>query len=218
MSSAFIQALSGAAVDLFSPKPEWFDIATVAHSLSDKTRFCGQAKVKGYTIAQHCVLVSRCFTDRFTAKHGLLHELDECMLPDLPSSLKASPEFAFYRELCERHMKAGSAAFGLAYPWPEKVHAEVKLADRILLATEARDIMGGQAFDWQLGVEPLPERIEVWPAHRAAQRFLERYCELSGPMPSLASARRIAREALAGARDLREAHEVIAGLPEEEKP
>ena len=200
--------------DLSDPQPEWFAIKTVAHALSDKTRFCGQAKVKGYTVAQHCVLVSRLFTDRHLALFGLLHELDEVVLPDMPSSLKAAPSFAFYRELCELHMKAGCAHFCLEYPWPTEVKAAIKAADTILLATEARDVMGGQTFDWELGHEPLAERIDVWPAHRAEQRFLERFAELTGPIPTLATAKAVAREALSGDRDLREAHEAILLLLE----
>lgn len=213
---AIIQRLNGEPGDLFDPQPEWFDIDTVAHALASKNRWCGQAKVFGYSVAEHSVRVSRLFTDRSVALHGLLHELDEVFLPDMPGPLKAASEMEWYRELCERHMVAGSRAFGLQWPWPTEVQAAVHAADRILLSTETRDLTANVAM-FLRAAEPLEERIEPWPAHRAERRFLERFQELTWPLPALTIAKHIAREALAGVRELHEAHQDILALPEDDR-
>jgi hypothetical protein len=58
----------------------------------------------------------------------------------------------------------------------------VDLADRILLATEKRDLMPPDPEDWEIlaGIRPLPGRIVPWPEVRARTLFLRRFEELWG--------------------------------------
>ena len=58
----------------------------------------------------------------------------------------------------------------------------MKLADRILLATEKRDLMAPDPRPWTCleGIAPLPNPIVSWSESVALERFLERFSELSG--------------------------------------
>ena len=71
--------------------------------------------------------------------------------------------------------------FGLAPEMPESV----KHADRVLLATEFRDVTTVDDLDWivaECGVEPLDHRthvIDPWPSIVAEDNFLRRFRELT---------------------------------------
>jgi hypothetical protein len=164
----------GVLIDLFDPPPSAFDIGTVAHALAQKCRWGGQA-ARFYSIAQHCVLTSWLVPDE-VALQGLLHELDEVFLPDVPGPLKHLPWAAEWRALCDRHMRAGCAWHGLPYPFDERVH----LADELLLSTEARDIMSiaDPVAEWGVRWAPLPCRIEPWDMLYSEAKFLSRYADL----------------------------------------
>ena len=64
---------------------------------------------------------------------------------------------------------------------PSKEPAAVRLADKVLCATEARDLMPtNQAYWSKIGVKPLPSKIRPWAASAAERTFLGRYRALSG--------------------------------------
>lgn len=172
-TAAVCQLLDGRIVDIRNPEPSWFDIRTVAWSLSSKNRFGGMATAR-YSVAEHCLRLSRLTSDPILATYGILHELDEvCALPDVPSGLKYVPEMAWYRALCDRHQAAGHAAFGLQWPRPPSVESWVKAADAIMLATERRDLMAPS--EWKPEAEPLPEKIVPMSPDVAEREFLARW-------------------------------------------
>ena len=59
---------------------------------------------------------------------------------------------------------------------------EIHRADRILLATEKRDLMAHDSWAWPIleGVEPLSEPIVPWSPEVSMERFLHRFIELAG--------------------------------------
>ena len=147
------------------PHPEDIDISDIAHALSLICRFGGHCR-EFYSVAEHCVHVSLVAArlareagadaeeSRAVALAGLLHDASEAYLGDMIRPLKHQPEMAAYRAAEVAVAQAIAERFGL--PWP--MHPEVKQADEVLLATEARDIMGGEsAGKWRLHAAPMAE-------------------------------------------------------------
>jgi len=124
-------------------------------------------------VAEHSVRVARALP-RELARWGLLHDATEAYVGDLPRPIKQ--QLPTYRAAEEELMRLVAARFDLPWPMPP----EVVEADTVLLATEARDLMAPPPADWELGVEPLPERIEPWPAERAKREYLACWEALGG--------------------------------------
>lgn len=171
MRGPFVQAHSGRAFYPSDPRPEDIGIEDIAHSLSLQCRFGGHSTVS-YSVADHCIRVS----DNVPASDalwGLLHDASEAYLVDVPRPVKAL--LVGYREIEERVMAAVCVKFGLPIKRPESVH----LADEILLATEARDLMKPSRVAWPPMPRPLDERITPRSAEQARVAFLNRFERLS---------------------------------------
>jgi 5'-nucleotidase len=168
----WIQTFSGAKFQPGAPRPEDFNIADIAHSLSLLCRFNGHCR-RFYSVAEHSVRVSGHCPPRH-ALWGLLHDLGEAYLGDMPRPIKLG--FPAFEEAELRLVRVACEVFGLPWPMP----AEVKQADDALLATEMRDLMAPPPEDWKLREAPLAGRIEPWSAEEAELAFLARYRELTG--------------------------------------
>jgi len=168
----WIQTNSGRRFNPINPNPKAIVIQDIAHSLSNICRFTGHCS-EFYSVAQHCVLVSY-ICDKANALHGLLHDASEYAISDVSSPLKRTPEFLAYRKIEDKLQAAICQRFYL----DEKEPADVKEADMVLLATEARDLLPSQRPDWQLNVKPLPFKIVPLPPKEAKKLFLERFAEL----------------------------------------
>lgn len=172
MSSGWIQTYTGRQFFPCDPRPTDFDIHDIAHALSLQCRFNGHCSTF-YSVAEHSVRVSGICSAQ-NALWGLLHDLGEAYLGDMPRPVKLFfPDFTRYEE---RLLQAACETFGLMWPMP----AEVEAADDRLLATEARDLMGPLPEPWTDGLVPLDERIEPWSPADAERAFLKRFEELSG--------------------------------------
>jgi hypothetical protein len=168
----WIQTFSGAKFRPGAPRPEDFNIADIAHSLSLLCRFNGHCRCF-YSVAEHSVRVSgHCPPDH--ALWGLLHDLGEAYLGDMPRPIKIG--FPAFEEAELRLVRSACEVFDLSWPMPP----EVKQADDALLATEMRDLMAPPPEDWKLRETPLEGRIEPWAAEEAERAFLARYRELTG--------------------------------------
>jgi hypothetical protein len=165
----WIQTYTGRRFNPTCPNPEAIVIQDIAHALSMQCRFSGHCR-EFYSVAQHSVLVSHTcnFED---ALWGLLHDASEAYLIDVPRPLKQSGKFQAYIDFETVMQKAVCQRFGL----DEQEPSSVKRADKILLATEARDLMSPLHPDWRQPMEPLPFIIEPWEPARAKKEFLKRY-------------------------------------------
>jgi len=172
--AAWIQTHSGRRFNPLNPYVDAIVIQDIAHALSMQCRFSGHCRFF-YSVAQHSVLVSY-ICDSQDALWGLLHDASEAYLVDIPRPLKKSGKFDAYLDFEDNMMKAVCKRFGL----PEKEPPSVKKADRVLLATEARDLMSPLHPDWVQPVEPLPFLIEPWSHDKAKDMFMKRFFELTG--------------------------------------
>jgi 5'-deoxynucleotidase YfbR-like HD superfamily hydrolase len=167
---SWIQTFTGRRFLPRAPRPDDFDIRDVAHSLSLLCRFNGHCRVF-YSVAEHSVRVSRvCPAD--AALWGLLHDLGEAYIGDLPRPIK--PMFAAFEEVEARLLQTAAEAFNLPWPMPPSV----RRADDVLLATEARDLMAEPPEPWGHREAPLPERITPLSPGDAERAFMERFEEL----------------------------------------
>ena len=177
MGAAYFRTFTGRHVYPLDPKPDQISIFDVAHALSQICRFVGHTTAL-YSVAQHSVLVSQ-HVPPGDALWGLLHDASEAYLCDLPSPIKRDPEMGIYRIAEDRLMLAVCERYGLA---PE-MQCSVKLADRLLLATEFRDVTTMDDMDWVLaecGCKPLADyTIQPWTPSIAEKAFLDRFEELT---------------------------------------
>jgi hypothetical protein len=167
---SWIQTYTGRQFFPFDPRGEDVDIRDIAHSLSFLCRFNGHCRVF-YSVAEHSLRVSRLLGDDL-ALWGLLHDAAEAYLSDLPRPVKASlPAFV---DMEARLLREIARVFGLTWPMP----AEVRWADDVLLATEARDLMEPAPASWELDEQPLEGAIVPLAPEEAERAFLERFAAL----------------------------------------
>jgi 5'-deoxynucleotidase YfbR-like HD superfamily hydrolase len=181
----FIRTFTGRKFWPLDPHADEIDIQDIAHSLSLQCQWTGHTYCH-YSIAEHSLRVSllaekralefqhgqpghRIEFAREMALWGLLHDGSEAYLCDLPSPLKHVPEFGgLYKSYERRLMEAIAERFDLLPHMPTLV----KDADKVLLNTEARDLMDvddADAEEWRVSgarsfhtVYPLdPQQAEV---------------------------------------------------------
>lgn len=168
-----IMLASGRYFDLESPESSEFDIGDIAHALAHICRYTGHCRTF-YSVAQHSVLVSH-VVPKEHAFAGLMHDAAEAFIGDVAKPLKVLlPD---YKVIEDRIEAALFARFGL----PAKLPQCVKDADRVLLRTEQRDLMGADGHEWTFtaGIEPLAERIYPELPRMAKTLFLTRYAEIA---------------------------------------
>ncbi len=175
----FIETFTGRRFRPLSPEIGDIVLEDIAHALSHQCRFSGHTR-EFYSVAEHCVRVSELLEQwhcsRLTQLWGLMHDASEAYLVDIPSPLKAAPEFAAYRDAELRLMVAVCRRFGLPIEPPPRVPE----ADAALLATEARDLMPFLPEHWRgLTMPPLEEVIVPWRPSTAKEAFIQRFEEVA---------------------------------------
>lgn len=172
--STRIMTFSGSLVDPFDLWPSHVSVEDIAHALGMLCRFNGHTR-EFYSVAEHSINVSNIVEPQH-ALWALLHDASEAYLTDVPTPLKRSGAFAVYREVEADVMRSVCIRFGLPIEMPESV----KVADEIMCATEARDLMPSGEYAWVFKQAPLETRIFQPLTPDAAKRaFLYRFEELS---------------------------------------
>jgi len=190
-----MRPVSGRRFRLDAPDPADVSIEEIALSLSRINRFLGNTRAP-YTVAEHCVRVSR-LLEQHSAEHemplrGLLHDAAEAYTGDITAPMKAIIRKQTYAlDVAEERIeRAILTAFGLRHmrsdpPLPlsecERIASVIKWADLTLLATEQRDHQD-VAIE-TLTATALPKRLPYPLTAEAAERaYLERFEELSRGM------------------------------------
>jgi 5'-deoxynucleotidase YfbR-like HD superfamily hydrolase len=187
---AWQRMLSGRRLDLLDPSPLDVEIGDVAHGLARVARWNGQTHGANiFSVAQHSLLVEDIAGRLAPAAPPalrlivLLHDAPEYVIGDMISPFKVVLG-GEYRAVEDRLMRAIHLRFGLP---PERDAAATKLlkrADRCAAFLEATRLAGFSVEEARSlfgRPEGAPATLDLtpWPADLAAQRFLDRFAELS---------------------------------------
>lgn len=170
----WIQTYTGKQFWPLEPRIDDIDILDIAHALSNLCRYGGHVE-QFYSVAQHCVLVSRVVPPEL-ALDGLLHDASEAYLIDVPRPIKRSAGMEMYRDAEARLEQVICERFNLTWPMPPAI----KEADNQLLRTEQRDLMKLAPAAWKdYRVGALEMKIDPWTPRAAESTFITRYYELA---------------------------------------
>ena len=170
-----IQTFTGRAFDLANPDPDQVDVVDIAHALSQINRYTGHT-TRPYTVAQHCVLISRIVPPEF-AFDALMHDAAEAYVGDLSRPLRMLlPDF----DGIEHRVRV---AVGSALDFDPVIPDVVRDLDTLMLFWERRDLLFRSSWPWPgEGVydSRIPSApIRPWLPSAAERLFLERYAELT---------------------------------------
>ena len=159
---SFITTISGRKYDYSRPH-EWVHLEDIALALSHTCRFMGHCE-PFYSVAEHSCRVALQCPDELRLD-GLLHDAHEAYIGDFATPLKS--ELRGFDSLENFLARAVRRHFCVSQETVAAVHA----ADRILFATEARDLT---KIDPELysSIEPLTAHVTPWPMGVARSRFL----------------------------------------------
>lgn len=168
----WIQTAMGRQFWPMDPRPDEVFIDDIAHALSMLCRFGGHC-LRFYSVAEHCVLMSRVAPAQFKM-WALLHDATEAYLVDVPRPLK--PFLLGYGEAEDKIMRAISFRFNLHLGMPPVV----KQLDRAILMDERLQNMTGTHFAWSTDGDPLGVQLQFWSPERARVEFLATFEMLGG--------------------------------------
>ena len=177
-----IMTTSGSYFDFLDPDPDSFTIEDIAYALSNTCRYGGHCK-PFYSVAQHCVYVSREVPEEF-ALHALLHDAHEAFVGDIPSPLKRLlPDFRKIEDIAEEVVLRKFNVHDST-----ESHRVVKAADLVALRTEREVLLPpgeeGDAWWWVVtdGIEVSDQKIEPVSPNKAYLQFLKRFEEIMEEM------------------------------------
>jgi hypothetical protein len=108
---------------------------------------------------------------------GLFHDAHEALgWRDLARPIKREPEFRFYCEGAERCQRAVETQFGIELD--QEMSDLIHYSDGVLLATEKRDLMVKEPYEWGPLPPPLEQKIVPWGWKKAKSKYTQRYLEL----------------------------------------
>lgn len=178
----FVQTYTGRIYYPLDPSPLDVDICDIAHSLSNICRFNGHTSYF-YSVAHHSTLVSMIAESEHgldAARAGLFHDAHEAYCGDIvrpmKESLKRCGMFSKLKHIDEMNHAAVRTRFNVPSGWD----AEIKNIEARLLATEARDVMGGQTIPWDTGFDPYELKIMELSINKVTLDFLATFERLFG--------------------------------------
>ena len=197
MTTPFVQACSGRAVDLIDPLPSQIHFGDIAEGLAKIARFAGATPAGPYSVAQHCVIGADILLERTKdprlALAFLLHDAHEAYIGDITSPAKralvhlggqlygaggaAAVEAALARLAGQLdHVIYVAAGFG--WPLDGETTRAVHAMDRAMLALERRDLLNPSHRPWDAGDVAKPPytrgRIAALPWPAAAEEWTRR--------------------------------------------
>jgi hypothetical protein len=169
---AWIQTYTGRRFHYADPQPDEIHIEDIAHALGMLCRYAGHCR-RFYSVAEHSVLVARCFASPELRMAGLLHDATEAYCVDVPRPLKQM--LPAYQDYENRLWKVIAAKFGVADPLPTVVH----LVDTKMQITERPQIFT-TPIPWPKDnhIQSIPGvKVMGWSPYEAKAEFLELFHE-----------------------------------------
>lgn len=124
---------SGECFNVRAPRADQIHLADIAHHLSQVCRFGGATR-EFYSVAEHCVYVSRLVRPELAAL-ALVHDAQEAYLGDVIKPLKnCLPDYQALEHVWE-------AAIAERFGFDSLKHPEVKTADVAAVQAERRDLL-----------------------------------------------------------------------------
>ncbi|MCE6958273.1 hypothetical protein LAZ40_04285 [Cereibacter sphaeroides] len=188
----------GGMWSILTPHARDVFIEDIAAGISRTCRYAGQVKagVPFYSVAEHCVLMTRWALDNGMARTReealavLLHDASEAFYGDLPTPLKAlMPEF---KVIEDRAQAVIDAAFGIDRDRLGFSRSELKRLDRSIRLDERAALIrepalsAGLRLSWSddPGLEPTNMRIDLLEPGQAERAFLDCFCWCCENLPS----------------------------------
>ncbi len=165
-SGHFITTFTGRKFHYLDPQPDEICIEDIAHALALTCRFGGMCR-EFYSVADHSIRVAEILPPELRLA-GLLHDAHEAYLHDILRPIKQ--DMPIYREIANKIQDAIDLKFD-TWATATVYRNEIKAADNILLATEARDLMANTE-GWVELPKPQKERIKPRSMEESEWGFL----------------------------------------------
>lgn len=186
----WMQTYSGRRFYPLAPTADDIELADIAHGLAMTCRYGGHSR-HFYSVAEHCVLVSKCVEEwaigsglspqlvRAWALEGLLHDSAEAYIGDMIRPLKHQPEMLEFRKAEAAIERAVFQRFAINSS--DQSSAAVKAIDDRILVDEIRSLMPAPEMYgvWVGELAPLGVEISGWSPANAERAFMVRYRELT---------------------------------------
>ena len=166
----YIITYTGLKFALRDKSTDFFKLEDIAHSLSMQCRYTGHIK-QFYSVAEHCVLMSRYVKDPDCKVIALFHDAVEAYVGDLASPLKQYlPGYKKIEDEIEQRL-----FMWLGISIEAHVKRLVKILDMRMLLTERNALLQTNDREWLEDnfVSPLDIEIQCWDPKAAKQQFLD---------------------------------------------
>lgn len=174
-STTTLTLANGVNFDLLNPSAADVSFPVICEHLSKANRYCGATPGKVYSVAQHSVLCAQAALlatgDRDLAAYLLCHDMHEAFLGDDTTPKKralaaimsrfgvlASAIAESFDALTDGIDAVVHERAGLAWPPSADMQLQIKAFDRMLLATEWRDLMR-YPQPYEFGQKPVPDHV-----------------------------------------------------------
>jgi len=178
----WIQTYKNLVFDYNNISSENINIYDIAHALSNICRFGGHTIVP-YSVAEHSIRCAELLYNESidTQLWGLLHDAAEAYIGDIPTPLKKHLLFQSenYSISLNKYEEEILTTIAKTFNLSPTIPIKVKEKDRILLITEARDLLPSPLKKWQeTHLKPLKSTIVPWSSFVAEQKFITKYIQL----------------------------------------
>ncbi len=175
MAKDWINTYTGRAFKPLTPSAKDIDIEDIAHALSHICRYTGHTK-KHYSVAEHCVYVSRLLPKELKLA-GLLHDASEAYMNDIARPVKYQAAMNGYRKAEAKLSSLIDKHFGICLSKSEA--SRIHEIDGEMIHIEAPQLFDKLNKAWPLRKSKFKVKIGMWTPAKAKREFVKRFKELT---------------------------------------